>query len=52
MTYTATTQHENGKREAVSVTAPDYTKAFLIITYANPKTTSIINLEEVTQWKK
>lgn len=44
--YEAIIQHANGKREAVSVTAPDYTKAFLFLSFRYPKTTYIIELTE------
>ena len=46
-TYNAIIQHANGKREAVSVAASDYTKAFLFITYKNPITTISLTLTEV-----
>jgi hypothetical protein len=45
-TYNATLQHENGKIEAVTVAASDYTKAYLHIIYTNPKNTIILNLKE------
>jgi hypothetical protein len=45
-TYNATIQHENGKIEAVTIAASDYTKAFLLLTYNNPKTTTILDLKE------
>jgi hypothetical protein len=46
-TYTATIEHKNGEREALEVTASDYTKAYLNICYLIPKTSIIINLKEI-----
>lgn len=46
MSYSATVQNEMGRISAVSVTAEDYTKAYLMVAYMLPLTSIIIELRE------